>query len=164
RRAKEGAFGDPRGPDIGQEELLQVMPHRDLARLTAFLRESERILRPIVHEVLHGQLGDRSDAGRRVDEDRQYGPVAEPTGFEASIDVRSVRAWSTPISGVLPSTTVYRSALTVAAELLTVTWRLTSRSRNGLNPARWSFLVGVARPRPSRYSPTSPGLTRGSSK
>jgi hypothetical protein len=44
-------------------EQLEVMAHRDLPRLAAFLRESERILRPVVHKALQGQLGDRADAG-----------------------------------------------------------------------------------------------------
>ena len=106
---------------IAQQELLQVVPHRDLPRFATFLREPERVLRPVVHEVLHGQLGDRPDAGRRVDEHRQYGPVRSPTGFEMSIDFRSVSTWSGADLGVLPSTIVYRSALTVAAGLMTQT-------------------------------------------
>ena len=56
---------------------LQVVPHRDLARLAAFLGEPERILRPVVLEALEGQLGDGADAGRRVDEHREDGAVPE---------------------------------------------------------------------------------------
>ena len=60
-----------------QQVLLQVVPHRDLARLAAFLGEPQRVLRPVVLEALEGQLGDRADAGRRVDEHRQDGAVPE---------------------------------------------------------------------------------------
>src|SRR5512135_3015619 len=47
RRAEEAALGDLGGLDVLQQECLQVVPHRDLARLAPLLRESERILRPV---------------------------------------------------------------------------------------------------------------------
>jgi hypothetical protein len=62
-----------------------------------------------------------------------------PTGSETSIDPRRVRACSGPIFGVLPSTTEYRSALTVAAGLMTQAWRLTRQLKKRHSAARWSF-------------------------
>src|SRR5512135_2419674 len=54
---------------------LQIVPHRDRARLAAFLREAERVLRPVVLEALEGQLGHGADAGGGVGKDREHGAV-----------------------------------------------------------------------------------------
>ena len=97
------------------------------------------------------------DAGRRVEQDREDGAVPQSDRIRDVDRPRSVRAWSRPISGVLPSTTEWRSARTVAAGLMTQTWRTTRRSKKRRKAARWSFFVGTARGNPWKYSPTSPG-------
>jgi hypothetical protein len=67
RRAEEAALANLSNLDALPQELLEVVPHQDLAGLAAFLGE----------EALEGQLGDRPDAGGGVDEYRQDGAVAE---------------------------------------------------------------------------------------
>ena len=92
RRAEEGTLGDPGGLDVAAEDLLQVVPDGDLPRLAAFLGEPQGVLRPVVLEALQGELGHGADAGGRVDEDGDDGPVRRPTSVEASIDSSRSRA------------------------------------------------------------------------
>ena len=75
--AEEGALGDLGGLDVAQQELLQVVPDGDLPRLAALLGEPQGVLRAVVLEVLEGQLGDGADAGGRVDQHGDDGPVPE---------------------------------------------------------------------------------------
>jgi hypothetical protein len=77
RRAEEAALANLSNLDALPQELLEVVPHQDLAGLAALLGEAERVLGSLVLEALEGQLGDRPDAGGGVDEYRQDGAVAE---------------------------------------------------------------------------------------
>ncbi len=43
RRAEQGAVGDASRPDVGEQELLQIMPQRDFPRLVTFLGKPKRI-------------------------------------------------------------------------------------------------------------------------
>ncbi len=61
------------------------------------------------------QFGDRPDASRRVNQNGNYGPVAE-SDDSARVDTCQKSAGrADATSGVLPSTTWYRSARTEAA-------------------------------------------------
>src|SRR5262249_5739459 len=124
-------------------EPLQVVPDGDLAGLPALLGKPKTPLRPVVLKVAEPEPAYGADAGGGVDEDGDHGPVAQATAWLLSMDSSSLRACSAVISGVFPPTTSYRSARTESAGLRTITWRVTSRSKNLRMAARASFLVGT---------------------
>ena len=116
-----GGIAQARGVEPGEEIALQVVADRDFAGLAALLLEAERVLAAVVVEILAAQPGDGPDARGGVDEDGDDGPVAQAddqrlrarlspsavfTGRATAIEASSVRACSTAISGVLPSTTL----------------------------------------------------------
>ena len=82
RRAGPGAVG---GGKVAGHELLQVVPHRDLAGLAAFLSESQAVLVAGVEVVADSESGDRADSRRRVDQNADDGPIAK-TDDMAGVD------------------------------------------------------------------------------
>jgi len=73
--AEERAFADSRSFDVAEQDLLDVVPGRNLTGLSTFFREMQGTLGAVVLEALQSQAGYGPDAGRGEDEDGEDGLV-----------------------------------------------------------------------------------------
>jgi hypothetical protein len=98
------AFRRPGRIEVAEDDLLQVVADRDLARFPTLLLEVQH---PLVAGMIEAAAAERSHGagtGGGVDQDGDDGATAQPHHHEVSSDAKSCRAPATVISGVLPST------------------------------------------------------------